>query len=61
VYWVRKGSARGECMTTLPTGTVVFLFAEVVGSTRLGEEHPDARPVALARLVPEEGGDPWHS
>ena len=36
-------------MTTLPSGTVTFLFTDIVGSTRLWDEHPDAMRVALAR------------
>ena len=36
-------------MTELPSGTVTFLFTDLVGSTRLWEEHPDAMQEALAR------------
>src|SRR6476619_4805021 len=36
-------------MAELPTGTVTFLFADLEGSTRLWEQHPDAMRDALAR------------
>ena len=36
-------------MTELPSGTVTFLFTDLVGSTRLWEGHPDATQEALAR------------
>jgi class 3 adenylate cyclase len=35
--------------TTLPTGTVTFLFTDIEGSTRLWEQHPEAMRQALAR------------
>lgn len=34
---------------SLPTGTVTFLFADIEGSTRLWEQHPEAMQSALAR------------
>jgi class 3 adenylate cyclase len=36
-------------MPDLPSGTVTFLFTDIEGSTRLGEEHPEAMEAALAR------------
>jgi LuxR family transcriptional regulator, maltose regulon positive regulatory protein len=33
----------------LPNGTVTFLFSDIVGSTQLWEQHPDAMGKALAR------------
>ena len=35
--------------TSLPTGTVTFLFTDIEGSTRLWEQHPEAMRAALAR------------
>jgi len=36
-------------VTTLPSGTVTFLFTDLKGSTRLWEDHPEAMKGALAR------------
>ena len=36
-------------MPEVPTGTVTFLLAELEGSTRLWDEHPEAMTAALAR------------
>lgn len=36
-------------MRELPMGTVTFLFTDLVGSSRLWEEHPEAMKGALAR------------
>ena len=33
----------------VPTGMVTFLFTDVEGSTRLWQEHPEAKAVASAR------------
>jgi transcriptional regulator with XRE-family HTH domain len=35
--------------STLPSGTVTFLFTDLAGSTRLWEQHPQAMQPALAR------------
>src|SRR5215213_1710431 len=35
--------------TSLPEGTVTFLFTDIEGSTQLWEQHPQAMPTALAR------------
>jgi predicted ATPase/class 3 adenylate cyclase len=35
--------------SALPSGTVTFLFTDIVGSTRLWEQYPRAMPAALAR------------
>ncbi|HEY3247633.1 MAG TPA: adenylate/guanylate cyclase domain-containing protein, partial [bacterium] len=35
--------------SSLPTGTVTFLFTDIEGSTRLWEQHPGAMKQALAR------------
>jgi predicted ATPase/class 3 adenylate cyclase len=36
-------------MSSLPTGTVTFLFTDIEGSTQLSQRYPDAFPTALAR------------
>jgi predicted ATPase/class 3 adenylate cyclase len=36
-------------MTSLPSGTVTFLFTDIEGSTRLMQEYPDDMPTLLAR------------
>jgi len=36
-------------MSTLPTGTITFLFTDIEGSTQLWQRHPAAMPGALAR------------
>jgi hypothetical protein len=36
-------------MAELPTGAVTLLFNELEGSTRLGEDHPEAMGGAAAR------------
>ena len=36
-------------MSSLPSGTVTFLFTDIEGSTKLSQQHPDAMPALLAR------------
>jgi predicted ATPase/class 3 adenylate cyclase len=36
-------------VTTLPSGTITFLFTDIEGSTQLWEQHPRAMQTALAR------------
>src|SRR5512138_610290 len=36
-------------MATLPTGTVTFLFTDIVGSTTIAQEYPEVMPALLAR------------
>ena len=50
-------------MADLPTGTVTFLFTDIVGSTKLWEQHPETIRQALVRhdalveqIVAEQGG-----
>ena len=38
-------------MNELPSGTVIFLFADIRDSTKLICEHPDDLPVFLARQI----------
>ena len=43
-------------MSSLPTGTITFLFTDIEGSTRLWEEHPEAMRTALERRAGYELG-----
>jgi len=36
-------------MSSLPSGTVTFLFTDIEGSTKLSQEYPDEMPALLAR------------
>src|SRR5688572_22721385 len=36
-------------MSSLPSGTVTFLFTDIEGSTKLAQEYPDEMPVLLTR------------
>src|SRR5687767_5333411 len=36
-------------LSSLPSGTVTFLFTDIEGSTKLSQQHPDTMPVLLAR------------
>ncbi|MCB0239171.1 MAG: hypothetical protein KDH08_11130, partial [Anaerolineae bacterium] len=36
-------------MSTLPTGTVTFLYTDIEGSTLLWEQQPEAMHTAIAR------------
>src|SRR6476659_4968862 len=36
-------------ISTLPTGTVTFLFTDIEGSTKLAQQYPDSMPALLAR------------
>ena len=36
-------------MSTLPTGTVTFLFTDIEGSTKIAQQYPDDMPALLAR------------
>src|SRR3972149_4649324 len=35
--------------SSLPSGTVTFLFTDIEGSTKLAQQYPDAMPALLAR------------
>ena len=47
-----RGALRSDTfsfiMSTLPTGTITFLFSDIEGSSKKWEQHPDAMRVALA-------------
>lgn len=45
-----------ESHPELPTGTVTFLFTDVVGSTKLWQEYPDAMPAVIAQHDDMLGG-----
>ena len=36
-------------VSSLPTGTVTFLFTDIEGSTKLWQQHPEPMKDALAR------------
>ena len=36
-------------MSSLPSGTITFLFTDIEGSTKLAQQYPDAMPALLAR------------
>src|SRR5215211_6105551 len=36
-------------MNSLPSGTVIFLFTDIEGSTKLSQQYPEAMPALLAR------------
>ena len=38
-----------QATTSIPTGTVTFLFTDIEGSTRMWEAHPRAMQAAVAR------------
>src|SRR5437773_4998314 len=38
-----------QATTSIPTGTVTFLFTDIEGSTRMWEAHPRAMQAAIAR------------
>src|SRR6478672_11302972 len=46
--WERSPSS-GSAAADLPSGTVTFVFTDLVGSSRLWEEHPETMKDALAR------------
>ena len=43
------GEAPAPASTAPPSGTITFLFTDIVGSTRIWEQHPAAMQRALAR------------
>src|SRR5437773_9525573 len=52
-----------QATTSIPTGTVTFLFTDIEGSTRMWEAHPRAMQAAIARhdallreAIESEGG-----
>src|SRR5262249_34885829 len=45
----REGYEEGVCVAELPSGTVTFLFTDLVDSTRLWDEYPTEMKTALAR------------
>ena len=48
--WVGSPS-EGPDVNDYPTGTVTFVFTDVVESSRLWEEHHEAMQAAIAALV----------
>ncbi len=46
---VKRPDKIGTEMALLPTGTVTFLFTDMVGSTNLARKYPDVWPTIQAR------------